>query len=195
MEVAKFRNMLEVVQMMTTREQTSDDRLYFAYGSNLHMAQMAQRCPYAVPVTRARLYGWKLEFRGVLTIVPAKPEDYVDGAIWRTTPYDEKKLDVYEGFPRMYRKEDIHVEAVDPAGEKTGDQFECYVYLMNYGHPNMPYPSYLGVCIEGAHHWGIPRGVFDRALADLHEEPVVIPQAPKKRQRKTKATGTEGAES
>jgi hypothetical protein len=39
--------------------------LYFAYGSNLNIAGMAQRCPAAKPVSRFLLPNARLVFRGV----------------------------------------------------------------------------------------------------------------------------------
>lgn len=148
--------------------QNDDDRLYFAYGSNLHMAQMGERCPYAAPVGRARLEGYRLEFRGVLTIVE-DPKGVVEGAVWKTTPFDERRLDQYEGFPSMYRKEDITVKLQDENGTPTDETVTCYVYLMNAGRKALPYPSYLAVCLEGAEHWAIPGQVFHDALEDDEE--------------------------
>jgi len=38
--------------------------LYIAYGSNLHLEQMAQRCPTAEVVGAGRMEGYDLRFRG-----------------------------------------------------------------------------------------------------------------------------------
>ena len=38
----------------------SNTQLYFAYGSNLNIAQMRKRCPGAKPFSPAVLHGWKL---------------------------------------------------------------------------------------------------------------------------------------
>lgn len=41
-----------------------EENLYFAYGSNLDLAQMAQRCPDAEIVGPVRLENYELRFRG-----------------------------------------------------------------------------------------------------------------------------------
>ena len=45
-------------------------RLYIAYGSNINLEQMANRCPNSKVVGKEMLKGYELEFRGVATIVP-----------------------------------------------------------------------------------------------------------------------------
>ena len=39
-------------------------KLYFAYGSNINLQQMEQRCPAARPVGPVILDGYELRFRG-----------------------------------------------------------------------------------------------------------------------------------
>lgn len=83
---------------------------YFAYGSNLNLGQMAGRCPESTTVQIARLEGYELAFRGgVLTILP-KEDSHVDGLIWSISEQDERHLDRYEGFPRLYGKENVTVQ-------------------------------------------------------------------------------------
>ena len=41
-----------------------EENLYFAYGSNLDLEQMAQRCPDAEIVGPVRLENYELRFRG-----------------------------------------------------------------------------------------------------------------------------------
>ena len=42
----------------------SDERLYFAYGSNINLTQMEYRCPDATPLVPVMLHGYELTFRG-----------------------------------------------------------------------------------------------------------------------------------
>lgn len=80
----------------------NEKTLYFAYGSNLNLDQMARRCPDAEPVGRVRLDGYRLAFRrtggGYLTILPDKG-NHVDGLLWKVSAQDEQALNHYEGFP------------------------------------------------------------------------------------------------
>ena len=67
------------------------ERLYFAYGSNINLEQMAVRCPAAQVVGPAVLDGYELLFRGnrrgtgVATIEPL-PDSQVHGLLWMLTP-------------------------------------------------------------------------------------------------------------
>lgn len=83
-------------------------KLYFAYGSNLNVKHMAQRCPRAKPLGAAYFPGWRLVFRGVADIEPGNDDELLPVGIWSITEECEKKLDFYEGFPRLYRKEEVN---------------------------------------------------------------------------------------
>ena len=76
--------------------------LYFAYGSNLNQEQMSGRCPDAKPLGKFTLENWRLVFRGVADIEPHEGSLLMCG-LWDITSRDEKNLDRYEGFPRLYR--------------------------------------------------------------------------------------------
>ena len=88
----------------------SERKLYAAYGSNMNLSQMAQRCPHAKRVGRGLVYGYELVFayKGVATIVPS-PDNFVIVILWELTPECEQALDRYEGYPRLYGKEKIQV--------------------------------------------------------------------------------------
>lgn len=63
------------------------NKYYLAYGSNLSMAQMAQRCPDAVYVGTAELKDYQLLFKGsqsgsYLTVEPKKGST-VPVLVWR----------------------------------------------------------------------------------------------------------------
>lgn len=94
------------------------EKLYFAYGSNMNLNQMAFRCPDAEVVESVRLEGYRLAFRtngggnGVATILPEEGS-YVDGVLWRISERDEQHLDHYEGFPFLYGKEPVTVTNQD----------------------------------------------------------------------------------
>ena len=81
-------------------------KLYFAYGANLNIENMAQRCPSAVAIEPFYLHDYRLMFSGVATIEPAL-NARVPGALWAITEACEKSLDVFEGYPWLYRKQDI----------------------------------------------------------------------------------------
>tara|TARA_B100000945_G_C20404497_1_gene609248 strand:+ start:738 stop:1163 length:426 start_codon:yes stop_codon:yes gene_type:complete len=83
--------------------------LYFAFGSNLHHKQMRKRCSDSKYIGCYRLKGYKLVFRnfyfgGGVADVQKKKNSHVLGAIYKISKKDEKKLDVYEDYPKTYVK-------------------------------------------------------------------------------------------
>ena len=155
-------------------------KLYFAYGSNMNLNQMAFRCPDAQVVDTVRLEGYRLAFcmngggHGVATILP-EPDSFVDGVLWRISERDEQNLDHYEGFPRLYGKEPVTV--VDPDGLKR----EVMAYTMNSPYkdaPALPSQSYLSGILHGCRQNGIEiESVLDavwRTQRDTHHK--VIPR-------------------
>ena len=83
--------------------------LYFAFGSNLYQKQMKKRCKDSKYLGWHKLKGYKLVFRhlyygGGVADVEKKKNSTVLGAIYKITKKDEKKLDVYEDFPKVYIK-------------------------------------------------------------------------------------------
>ena len=125
------------------------EKLYFAYGSNINLEQMAFRCPEAYVVGPVILENYGLLFRGnargngVATITP-KEGGQVHGLLWRITPACEQSLDFYEGYPRLYEKEQVTVR------DREGRQLTVMAYVMT-GHelwrfPTLPSDSYYRRC-------------------------------------------------
>jgi|TARA_B100000780_G_scaffold277772_1_gene249282 gamma-glutamylcyclotransferase (GGCT)/AIG2-like uncharacterized protein YtfP len=80
--------------------------LYFAYGSNLHHLQMKRRCKDSVFLKKINLKNFKLTFRSKYRAadIDIKKDSIVPGALFEISKSDEKKLDVYEDFPILYKK-------------------------------------------------------------------------------------------
>src|SRR5512133_1439850 len=83
-------------------------QLYFAYGSNLSLEGMDARCPDAKPIGPAILHDWALTFQGVADIEP-RAGTRTHGALWRISDSDLERLDRYEGYPGLYRRELVAV--------------------------------------------------------------------------------------
>lgn len=136
---------------------------YVAYGSNLNLEQMQRRCPTAKVVGKGEIKGYELLFRGnpsasYATVEP-KEGASVPVLIWEIGEEDEKHLDWYEGYPRLYCKKNIPVETED--GTES-----IMVYIMNDG-PKIGKPSdaYLNTIKRGFHDAG-----FDIAFLDERVE-------------------------
>tara|TARA_B100001121_G_C18649867_1_gene603507 strand:+ start:803 stop:1207 length:405 start_codon:yes stop_codon:yes gene_type:complete len=80
--------------------------LYFAYGSNLNHFQMKRRCKDSVFIKKFDLKGYKLNFRSKYRAadIEKKKNSIVPGGLFEISKSDEKKLDIYEDFPILYKK-------------------------------------------------------------------------------------------
>ena len=79
---------------------------YFAYGSNLHHLQMKRRCPNCRFVKKIILHNYKLTFRSKYGAadIERKIGKKVYGALYIISKIAEKRLDVYEEYPTLYKK-------------------------------------------------------------------------------------------
>ncbi len=80
--------------------------LYFAYGSNLNLFQMKRRCKDSVFLKKYELKGYRLNFRSKYRAadIEKNKNSLVPGALFEISKSDEKKLDVYEDYPILYKK-------------------------------------------------------------------------------------------
>ena len=80
--------------------------LYFAYGSNLHHFQMKRRCKDSIFIKKINLKDFRLTFRSKYRAADIEPKknSIVPGGLFEISKNDEKKLDVYEDFPILYKK-------------------------------------------------------------------------------------------
>ena len=169
----------------------AESKLYFAYGSNINLDQMAYRCPAAQVVGPVVLDGYKLLFRGnsrgngVATIAPHKGRK-VYGLLWKITPECEQALDIYEGFPRLYDKQDVTVQG------KDGREFTVMAYVMTdlWREPSVPSSYYYNGILEGYRCSGLPaaalKEAWDHAVEEVHAETERINNAFIKRARPLK---------
>ena len=79
---------------------------YFAYGSNLHHLQMKRRCPNCRFIKKIILYNYSLTFRSKYGAADIEKNigKKVYGALYSISRSAEKKLDVYEEYPSLYKK-------------------------------------------------------------------------------------------
>ena len=80
--------------------------LYFAYGSNLNHFQMKRRCKNSIFLKKINLKNFRLTFRSKYRAADIEPKknSIVPGGLFEISKSDEKKLDVYEDFPTLYKK-------------------------------------------------------------------------------------------
>ena len=79
---------------------------YFAYGSNLHHLQMKRRCPNCRYIKKIILNNYNLTFRSKYgsADIEKRMSKKVYGALYIISKVAEKKLDIYEDYPFLYKK-------------------------------------------------------------------------------------------
>lgn len=178
-------------------EELSNATLYFGYGSNLWKHQMQQRCPTSKYLGIARLsgYRWIINTRGYANIVeiskqeqesPHAHTDEVWGLVYSLQQDDEDNLDVNEGIPTAYTKEDLKVDFWSanknkrPDTEEKPRQVEMLVYInRKQTSPHKPKQEYIyrmNMGIKDAVKEGMPTGYVDKVMRkfipDLEDEGV-----------------------
>ena len=137
-------------------------KVYVAYGSNLNKKQMSQRCPDAKVISTGMLNGWRLVYRGSLSgsylSIVEDPKAKTPVVLWSISKRDERMLDIYEGYPRFYTKEDIIVDT--PDGEAWG-----MVYIINKkAVPGRPSWLYVETCKQGYKDNGLDLKYLNESL-------------------------------
>ncbi len=79
---------------------------YFAYGSNLNHFQMKRRCKDSKFLKKINLRNFKLTFRSKYRAadIEHSKNSTVPGGLFEISKSDEKKLDIYEDYPILYKK-------------------------------------------------------------------------------------------
>jgi len=141
-------------------------RYYIAYGSNLNIRQMRYRCPGAKPIGISAIPDYELLYKGsktgaYLTIEP-KNGGLVPIAVWEVTADDEKRLDIYEGYPTFYYKKDVRLPVKLASGKIR--KVTAFVYIMHEERSiAIPSMTYIRTCEEGYRNFGFDIKYLDRA--------------------------------
>lgn len=126
--------------------------LYFAYGANINVEDMAFRCPNARAIGAFDLRDWQLEFYTHATI-EQKPGAVTSGVIWNLTEECEAMLDRFEGYPTYYTK-------------RTWCQDGHWFFFYEMTSPKSGTPSigYIQGITEGYHTWKLPPKLLKEAV-------------------------------
>lgn len=135
---------------------------YFAYGSNMNMAQMKQRCSSPKVLGIARLPGYKVEFYGYSGIwdgaqetVIADTQSEVWGVLYELSAYDWEALDGYQDARFTGTGQYFHypVEVID-SQERL---IKAMIYKKNIlNEAKAPSTEYLNFIVQGAQEQGLP---------------------------------------
>ena len=136
---------------------------YFAYGSNLNITQLQNRCPSARFQLIATMHGYTLEFRGrakdaKATICIAE-HGVVMGAVYDLSTADVKALDMHEGVAGgSYKK--MNITVID----YNGHPVQAFTYVMARRGKGTPSQEYYRTIEEGYRDCGLPFGPLQAAL-------------------------------
>ncbi|KAF2094099.1 hypothetical protein NA57DRAFT_68703 [Rhizodiscina lignyota] len=164
-----------------------DGTIYFGFGSNLWLSQMAMRCPNSEYLGIAKLpgYKWIINDRGYANVVQTlKEADVVWGLVYRLTAADEKRLDANEGVPESYTKEMLSTElwaspmqCKAPFGgadeckvdiDKKPEKRDMLVYIdrrrTTDDYPKKEYIYRMNMGIRDAVKVGVPEGYVEKVM-------------------------------
>ena len=128
---------------------------YFAYGSNMNLEQMKERCPRSNFIGKASLKGYKFAYSGyshtwggaTANIIESKGE-IVRGGLFKIDKECLRKLDECEGYnSKAYDRALLEVQ------HENGRIYEeTYVYLRH----RTPTDKYRQRVVQGAKDCGLP---------------------------------------
>lgn len=127
--------------------------LYFAYGSNMSVAQMARRAPAARPLGTGCLAGHRLFFTtDGYAAIRRQAGHRVRGVVWQVSARDIAMLDRYEGVGEgWYRRRTVAVRS-------GGRVRPCLVYVgADVAEGGRPIRRYFAEGVMApALAWGLP---------------------------------------
>lgn len=139
--------------------------LYFAYASNMNLAQMMRRCPAGRFFKTVLLEGHRFVYDGysvirdgaVGNIVKADDEG-VWGVLYEITESDRLTLDAFEGYPKDYDRKGVEVR------DREGNVYQATTYFRTGRVLGKPHPDYEKVVLDGAADCRLPEDYVDRYL-------------------------------
>lgn len=130
--------------------------IYFAFGSNMNLRQMKERCGNSRFISSGFLDGFRFVYDGkserwggaVGNIIPSS-DSRVYGALFEVTGSDLESLDRYEGYPVRYQKIDLQIKSGD-------EELNAFAYYREGEIEGAPSESYQATVVEGARDCGLP---------------------------------------
>ena len=130
--------------------------LYFAYGSNLNQKQMKIRCKDSYFIKSISLKAYSLTFRSKYGAadIEKKKNSKVIGALYKISKSDEKRLDIYEEYPILYKKMYFNY---------FGKKVMTYIMPKKTTFKN-PTTQYLNIIIQGYKDCKLDEKYLNKAL-------------------------------
>ena len=155
----------------TMADPAKDERLYFAYGSNLSLKQMEKRCPDSSKIGIAILpnYRWGISCRGYANVYRSD-KHVVYGVLYTLSADDEENLDRMEGVASgSYEKFELEVTMDDKISSDSNDLAKKNVLV--YVDPRMkegrPREEYIGRMMAGLADAQLPEDWVNTSILPL----------------------------
>tara|TARA_S200000501_G_C20740540_1_gene707109 strand:+ start:332 stop:832 length:501 start_codon:yes stop_codon:yes gene_type:complete len=121
-------------------------KIYAAYGSNLNIKQMLERCPNSYPIGACYLQDWQLVFKGVADLEKKIGALSFIG-LYEISKSCEASLDKYEEYPHVYKKNKIKKKI-----EGKNRDIMFYTMQKKYQY-SVPTIKYYKVIEKGFKNW------------------------------------------
>ena len=142
---------------------------YLAYGSNLNLKQMKERCPSAHLIGTSFLNGYRLIYKGTADDSSYLTIEAYDGAcvpigVFEVSKSDMLILDQYEDYPTIYSKKIVSLIF-------DNKEIKALIYIMNDGFDyHLPSQSYQDTCIKGYMNFDFDQSILEKAYHDTYLE-------------------------
>jgi hypothetical protein len=147
--------------------------LYFAYGSNMDRAGMAERCPASTPLGLARLPRHRFFIaREGFASVARDPRRTVWGVLWDLALADMPALDRYECVASR-----LYVKLAQPVLSERGPR-RALVYVARTAAPGLPRPGHVETILAAGEAAGLPAAYLKELAAFLPPSAARAPAAP-----------------
>lgn len=139
--------------------------IIFMYGEYMNSTNMKFHCSDALCSGMAKLSGYRflINSRGVAALVP-DADSYVEGVLWRVTPFDETSVDKTLGCNTEDTEKSRCSKKQLTVYTSAGMPVEAVVYFENDTTPGEPAQSYMQKVISGAAEHAVEKKYIDEVL-------------------------------
>ena len=140
--------------------------LYFAYGSNMNIKQMKDRCPgsHFLKAVFLNNAGFRYDGRSktwnnkAVANINSIDGENVWGGLFEINSNDLAVLDLREGFPKHYGKKIVRVSDIE------GNVCEAWVYFRIGEEKGEPSSEYREIVLKGAKDCNLPEDYVKKYL-------------------------------
>ena len=159
----------DYLKRFTLVQPENEEVFCIAYGSNLNVERMRQRCPGAEVFGTSTILGYRMLFKqsmtGAYATIEQDANSCVPVVVYRMTAAAEARLDRFEGYPKYYYKREFFLPVWNLSGRKLKKRRSCIVYIMHeHRHLGEPSMDYFRLLDDGYDHWCFDKAPLEAAL-------------------------------